>query len=600
MSSAEVVLFAIRGALKFGEQARAAYVDSTRRRALVLPLPEFTLGTNYQQAVTYLINHPPQDSPRMQGFVVKLNDNVPLTDEEKQVVLDYHNDQLLAKLPGSSGFATANDGSVVAQSSLDALVTIRQWRREDDPTKSTLQRIAGSLIEIGVDYYLETPGALDTDSKSGRAVKGFLEGLDTISFAEESIGDLPRKLFVITLETLSENPELLSDSAKSQVLIKAATAGIATDVNAKILELRANEGGANLGKEEAIRFWGETVFRSLLTSTARTVLEDPTKFLDVDDAGKSALISKVGGSFLDMVDEIPFGELESIFSEKTLEAVTDAALAAVAEHPELVSGDNSRLGPLITQLAKDMKAMDTLYSRQSIPEITRLVLVATGENLEIIWPPGDEPGKNLALLAAKNTIEVLSAQAPQGSSWQLSFSSTDLEQVVELVVDDIAESPVWLANALDEHDGKLKPVLTAVLASIRDRGDQKLLTRETAVGLISVAMHSAAQSSDFVKTVPNRGPFIAALVNIILDSAFSDSSKVSWRMVKYEFLVGLTDHLVEELQNYSMDDAKLESVLTAVESELDSYAQRLRVGGDVSLDGLLAKLKTEIEGVVQS
>lgn len=600
MSSAEIVLFAIRGALKLGEQARAAYVDSTRRRALVLPLPDFTLGTNLQQAVTYLINHPLQDSSRMHSLMVKLNDNVPLTEEEKQIVVDHHNDQLLAILPGTSGFATANDGSVVAQSSLDALVTIRQWRREDDPTKSTLQRIAGSLIEIGVDYYLEMPGALDSDSKSGRAVKGFLEGLDTISFAEESIGDLPRKLFIITLETLSENPELLSDSEKSQVLIKAATAGIATDVNAKILELRASEGGANLGKEQAIRFWGETVFRSLLKSTAKMVLDNPAKFLDVDDAGKSALISKVGGSFLDMVDEIPFGELETIFSEKTLEAVTDAALAAVAEYPELVTGDDSRLGPLITQLAKDMQAMDTLYTKQSIPEITRIVLAATGENLELIWPPGDEPGKNFALLAAKSTIEVLSAPSPHGSSWQLTFSSTDFEQVVELVVDDIAESPVWLTTALDEHDGKLKPVLTAVLASIRERGDKKLLTRETAVSLISVAMHSAAISSDFIKTVPNRGPFIAALVDVILNSAFSDVTAVSWRMVKYEFLVGLTDHLVQELQDYSIDDAKLEGVLTAVESELDSYAQRLKDGGDVSLDGLLTKLETEIEGVMQS
>ena len=41
MIASETVLFAIRGALKLGMQARAAYVDATRRRALVLPILDF-------------------------------------------------------------------------------------------------------------------------------------------------------------------------------------------------------------------------------------------------------------------------------------------------------------------------------------------------------------------------------------------------------------------------------------------------------------------------------------------------------------------------------------------------------------------------------
>ena len=40
MAAAEIVLFAIQGALKLGTESRAAYVDATRRRDLVLPLPD--------------------------------------------------------------------------------------------------------------------------------------------------------------------------------------------------------------------------------------------------------------------------------------------------------------------------------------------------------------------------------------------------------------------------------------------------------------------------------------------------------------------------------------------------------------------------------
>ena len=39
--SAALVLFAIRSALKLGQQLRLAYVDNTKRRELVLPLPNF-------------------------------------------------------------------------------------------------------------------------------------------------------------------------------------------------------------------------------------------------------------------------------------------------------------------------------------------------------------------------------------------------------------------------------------------------------------------------------------------------------------------------------------------------------------------------------
>ena len=49
--NSDIVIFAIRSALKLGEQARAAYVDSTRQRALVLPLPDFAPGTSFIGAV---------------------------------------------------------------------------------------------------------------------------------------------------------------------------------------------------------------------------------------------------------------------------------------------------------------------------------------------------------------------------------------------------------------------------------------------------------------------------------------------------------------------------------------------------------------------
>ena len=53
MVSSDLILFAIQSALKLGVQARAAYVDATSRRSLLLPLPNYQAKSNVHDAVEY-------------------------------------------------------------------------------------------------------------------------------------------------------------------------------------------------------------------------------------------------------------------------------------------------------------------------------------------------------------------------------------------------------------------------------------------------------------------------------------------------------------------------------------------------------------------
>jgi hypothetical protein len=52
---AELIMFAIRSAIKLGQQAREAYVDSTRSRELVLPLPNFPTELTVDDAGGYFV-----------------------------------------------------------------------------------------------------------------------------------------------------------------------------------------------------------------------------------------------------------------------------------------------------------------------------------------------------------------------------------------------------------------------------------------------------------------------------------------------------------------------------------------------------------------
>ena len=212
VAPATLVLFAIQSAVKLGRQAQAAYIDNTQRRALVLPLPNFDPRQDQPSAVAYFLDRRgeiagPETLRRLigklEGF---LADNAPvdLSEEESRVLIAFHNQHLLRDLQ-SQGIAAAEAGELTpfSDEALDALVTIRQWQRGSDPNPSVLQRLAGSFLEISVDYFASVPGSLDRESSRGRALHALFTSLDAISFAEEPLGDLPAKLLVATLESTS-------------------------------------------------------------------------------------------------------------------------------------------------------------------------------------------------------------------------------------------------------------------------------------------------------------------------------------------------------------------------------------------------------------
>ena len=87
---AELIMFAIRSAIKLGQQSREAYVDATRRQALVLPLPNFPIAITVEDAGGYFLGAGARrvdGSPRLGVLVDKFKNRTPLTDPEKDEFL---------------------------------------------------------------------------------------------------------------------------------------------------------------------------------------------------------------------------------------------------------------------------------------------------------------------------------------------------------------------------------------------------------------------------------------------------------------------------------------------------------------------------------
>jgi hypothetical protein len=150
--AATIVLFAIRSSIKLGQQIRQAYVDSTKSRELVLPLPNFFSEINIVSAANYFDVKGQAylaDRPKLAALLQKRKTpGRTLTPEEETEVCTYHVEFENLDRARRGGLGVGEDGSTLNARDLDALITIRQWQRGDNPNPSPLQRIAGRSRRI--------------------------------------------------------------------------------------------------------------------------------------------------------------------------------------------------------------------------------------------------------------------------------------------------------------------------------------------------------------------------------------------------------------------------------------------------------------------
>ena len=129
-----------------------------------------------------------------------------------------------------------------------------------------------------------SPGS--TDGTSGRklappAIRAFVRAVDQLDFEqialqEEPLAALMGQLLVAALETISEQPEFLASDPNVRDLVSVTTTALATDIAARL------EQAGTTDEADDIRAWGELVFRSVLRSGARHVLEHPGTLLGVE------------------------------------------------------------------------------------------------------------------------------------------------------------------------------------------------------------------------------------------------------------------------------------------------------------------------------
>jgi len=450
-AAAEAVIFSINSAIKLSQNLRRAYAQSLRGRPLTLPLPEFNSEVKMSTIDRFFDEFPeyPAGLEPLKTLYNKSNGGDELTEEDQSNYREFYF-SFKALERGENGQRLE-----MSAEDLTAFFKVRQWDKGKAP-QSVLQLVAGTLVDIGIDYFSQQPGLLNPESVHGKVMYHFLRAFDDIDFAEQRdfkeafSARLVPKLFAAAAESVADLAPDLAGDAKVQALIHATAKGIATDIYRRAETLDTN------GQNEAVH-WGQMVLRSMLGHAGQYVVQSPQSLFGTNQ-GVSKIIESTGVILLDVIlddnsDHIVF---KNALSPNTLDRLTSAALDVVAQHPSILHGGRG-IKEIIAGVAGAVKDKSIL-ERGFLPELTRVVLEQSAGHLDLLWRETPTGAEHLLVSAVKQVMGALAAESADGKPWKPALNNSQMLSIVEELVDEVVQNPAWI---LDEVQGK--PVLSEML-----------------------------------------------------------------------------------------------------------------------------------------
>ena len=498
--SPDLVLFGIQAALRIYAAGRQAYVDSTIGRALVLPLPR-PVEFGVDVVVDWFDGHP-------DGIVVR--DRTPLI-QELLLKPEQNQDQLLTLY---QLYLTELDPKRAVDQPVPVddfvkLLTVKQLSKAEEGP-SPLQRIGGTLLDVAVDYFAGTPGAVSQNRPEGRILLAFLKGADTVEFASTPARELAPRLMVGVLRAAGSSPELFAGGQREQLMITGLSTALAKTVNDKFL-----------GSTKEERFQAADVVEAVAASLARgavdTVLANPTLFLP----GGGNAPSKVLQAVIEQVASLAIGTdkltLASVVSESGLTRIGQAALRAVARNPDILPTGNPGLRRLVSEVALSLADNPLPAVKELAPSIVSLVLDRSAANLELLWQ-GDRsnPANNLLIVASRQTLEALSAAFKPGAK-PPTFVQDQVLSILDAVFAEVEKNPQWVVHKVTGGNDVLTAALTAALEALKGHPPSELgagLARD----IVLASLTAVSAKLDFTRCRP--GEAKAALTLVIREVLF--------------------------------------------------------------------------------
>lgn len=599
MAYVQTVMFAIQAGLRLYGAARKAYADSARGTALMLPLPR-AVGVKPDSADTwFLLSKQGQEIVEANPRVKWLIEQRPRTAAQAAEYVDlYRYYWSQANPDGKAGEGDPDDvrGGLDVDE-MSALLKVRQWSSTETAGMVTaLQTIAGTLVNIAVDYFVQTPGVVSEDRPEGRALKAFLQALDETDFGAVPPTEIASGLMVAVLETVAEYPGLISGGENEQKLITNVSKSITASAR-KFLDENSTD-----KERQEVGVWLQLVGRAVFKGAAETVLAEPGRYLKAKPGAESEIASEIGGTITNLLlggKEFDFGngqflKFKDLFSAAGLDQVAKSTLSAVAKNPGILKVDEKGVENIIVAVAEGLAEQKGRIAPEILPEVVRLVIDKSADNLELLWPKShNSPQRHLLVIATSTFLKAIAKPAPPNSKWNPQFTPDQLLDLAEAVLDEVVDNPAWIIDEAGNESGTLQKAVEAILAALRKVPGQRL-SAETGIAVLKVGISAVGLRLSFLDRLPGAaGEPERAAITAALDALFSEifadgvGADANWDLARNSTLVVLTEIALEKLADSSLTVQPIEILRQEAQTLLQS-------GTPFDSDAFAEKLEKEL------
>jgi hypothetical protein len=540
-----MIIFAIHAAIKLSQKIRTVYEEEVRDQDLILPPVGFVsvslpLWDDTEQFFEgpgkSFVAPPPKPQPGEktlpqppEGLYFKLwqernkqaiKDQLCLAYQRIQENLDPHHkdDDVKGEYRRDTEkfYAGAN-----------AVFVVQQWRDDADPKRPVWQRLAGTVVELAVDYVKADPGLFGGQGKGDRLARSFLMSLDDVKFAEDRHDELLLEIFQASLNTFSTQADLVVSDDTLALLLKRVSVTLADQVEQA-------ETSNNASKLLALYDFRREMLQDILRVSATTVSEQATRLLGAPDSKEEQLLSTVLEAILHTIQEQP---REKLFSSQTVQALYGASLAAVAQNAALIlpgkagAPSHEFLSQLFTQTAQQLieagqAGPQALFTPDLAQNIITLSLDILAQNARQLINPKD-PREQLLVQALGRVILSFSGELQQDRDLPqilaAAFSQKQLTGIVAEVFRAVAENPTGLLPGKDGDPKRsaLAQIMGAV-AAVVSQDTKRLMTGAGYVELFGVALQSFALNPDRLLNLNTADPLdnvMAKVMTAVLTTA---------------------------------------------------------------------------------
>jgi hypothetical protein len=441
MVNPAVVIFAIKATVKLGQKTYDVLVDSTEAKPLLLPVGDLAGSIAEADAIAFF------DRPENQRLV---GADGPYQGFDGKALCEAY--RTIQKVEEKLG---ANGSPADAVAIISGLHLFEQQKEAFGP-RPAWQRILGTVVEIGVDYFVTNPPAMGKNSSAQRIVEAFLVGIQDIPFAEGKPTDIVGETLLAGLKALGDNANLISNDARIHVLLGGVTASLYDELQGT---------GGDLGELQRREDLFKRITASIIRGGAGAVAQNADLFIRGDEqatvAVRSTLTAMLGG----------VRDQQHLFSNDALEALFQTALTAASANAPLFT-DKKLVQEILLRTVTVLTGAEgsRLFPAAAVAAITQAALQTVGENAATLVDPAHPERQVIADAVGAIARGLATDLAGTGSVKNL-LSTPHLVTLAENVFAEVAKHPEQLLAGVDND--ATRTVLTQVVASVaRSLGDR--------------------------------------------------------------------------------------------------------------------------------